>query len=167
MQMEDEEQEYKSRSQIKREFQELKDLVKEMIELPDWHLDRLPLTDRNRAEIVEARDMSRSALQRQLRYLVRRLEASQDIEELRIAVAEPPEVEKDEAPEAIEPADEIEEQAAALIASDNDVLGEFIDAHPEFDHRKLRRFVRQARKERDASDAPGPAAHELADFLRK
>ena len=30
--MEDDEQEYKSRSQIKREFQELKDLAREMIE---------------------------------------------------------------------------------------------------------------------------------------
>jgi ribosome-associated protein len=165
--MEDDEQEYKSRSQIKREFQELKDLVREMIELPDWHLDRLPLTERNRIEIVEARDLNRSALQRQLRYLVRRIEASEDVDALRSAVAEPPELEKDDAQGAIEEADAIEEQAAALVAGDNDVLGEFIDAHPRFNHRTLRRFVRAARKEHErGSDGPGQAAKQLADFLR-
>lgn len=162
--MNEDEKEQKSRSQLKREFNDLKDLVKEMVELPDWHLDRIPMSDRNRAELEEARSLSRSALQRQLRYLVRRIEASEDLEALREAVAEPPAQEADE-PEV---PDVIEEQTAALIAGDNDVLGEFIDAHPEFDHRKLRRFVRAARKENENSaDGPRPAARQLADFLRK
>jgi ribosome-associated protein len=159
--MDSEEQEEKSRSQIKREFRELKELVKELIELPDWHLDRIPLTERNRAEIVTARDLSRSALQRQLRYLVRRIEGSEDISAIRSAVDDPPAIpDDDEAPS------EVEEQAAELIAGDNDLLGRFIDDHPELDHRKLRRLLRAARKERKRGpEAPRTAAQELVEYL--
>lgn len=161
--MDSEEEEQKSRSQTKREFRELKELVKELIDLPSGHLDRIPLTERNRHEIEAARDLSRSALQRQLRYLVRRIEAGEDVAAIWSAVTDPPPLPaEDEAP------DEAERQAGELISGDNDVLGRFIDEHPEFDHRKLRRFVRNARKEsKSGLDGPHTAAQELVEYLRQ
>lgn len=192
--MESEEEDQKSRSQVKREFRELKELVKELVDLPDDHLRRMPLSPRNLEEIVTARDLSRAALQRQLRYLVRRIEKSDDdIEAIRSALDGPldhtgvsgptdaPDDVSGDAPvdapvDAMgEPSQDVgaaepephELWAAELIAGDDQLLGAFVEQHPDVEHRKLRRLVRNARKEQQRAKGKPGAAPKLVAFLHR
>lgn len=168
--MESEEEVQKSRSQVKREFQELKELVKQLVELPADHLRRLPLSQRNLDEILAAQDLSRSALQRQLRYLVRRIEKTDDVAAIQSAFDGPiPDRPVDSGADEAEPQEPEPQEvwAEALIAGDDEVLGEFIEEHPDVDHRKLRKLVRRAMKEKERGKAKPTAAPKLVAFLRR
>ena len=68
--MSDSDQEEKrSKSQIKREFQGLKKLGTQLVALSEGNLQHIPLSDKTRAAVVAARSMTRGALQRQYRFL--------------------------------------------------------------------------------------------------
>ena len=79
-------QDEKSRSQLKREFHELKDLGKRLAGLPEGQLRAIPLSESARDAVVAARRMKRGALQRQYRYLSSLL-AEEDLASIRAALA--------------------------------------------------------------------------------
>ncbi len=139
--MEPEDEEYKSRSQQKRDYEEVKDLVSQLIDLPAQKLKLIPLADSVRADIREAGKMSKSALNRQIRFIASRLD-DEDVAAIRTALVEGP-----KAPEAKAP-DEAQLLGEALVAGDNDVLSDFIEKRPGIDVQRLRQLVRNAKKER-------------------
>lgn len=168
-----EEEDQRSRSQVKRDFREIKEMVKQLIELPPHHLRRMPLSQRNIDEVVAARDLTRSALQRQLRYLVRRIEQTDDVAAIRSALDGPIPDASDSPDDSVHddsepPKAELHELwAEELIAGDDQVLGVFIEDHPEVEHRKLRRLVRSARKEKQRSEVKATTAvTKLVAFLQ-
>ena len=65
----DTQQDEKSRSQVKREFRELKDLGKQLASLSKGQLRALPLSEDTRHALLAAKEMTRGALQRQYRHL--------------------------------------------------------------------------------------------------
>ena len=73
-----EREERKSRSQVKREFGELKDLGKQLVGLSRGQLQGIPLSQGMREAVLAARGMARGALQRQLRH-VSSLMAEEDV----------------------------------------------------------------------------------------
>src|SRR5687767_8921130 len=77
----------KSKTQIKREVLELKDLGKEIVGLPEKILQKLPLSESFFEAILAARSMNRGALQRQLRYIAGMV-PNEDVDAIRKALAE-------------------------------------------------------------------------------
>ena len=59
----------KSRSQVKRDFRELKDLGIRLAGLPKGQLRAIPLSEKTLEAVLAAQGMARNALQRHYRYL--------------------------------------------------------------------------------------------------
>jgi ribosomal 50S subunit-associated protein YjgA (DUF615 family) len=83
--IEDSQQDKKSRSQIKREFRELKDLGIEPAGLSKGQLRAIPLSEGTLEAVLAAKGMTRTALQRQYRYLSSLL-AKEDVAAIRAAL---------------------------------------------------------------------------------
>lgn len=58
--------EFKSKSEVKRELQELKDLGRELISLPVKDLNKLNLTERLMEAVLKAQPMTHGALKREI-----------------------------------------------------------------------------------------------------
>ena len=79
-------QDGKSRSQVKREFRALKDLGIQLAGLSKGELRALPLSEETRAALLAAKGMTRTALQRQYRYLSSLLAKEEDLAAVRAAL---------------------------------------------------------------------------------
>src|SRR5688572_11015376 len=77
----------KSKTQVKREVLELKDLGKQLVELPEKELRKLPLPESLLEAVLEAKGFSRGALQRQLRFIAG-LVPEEDADAIRQALEE-------------------------------------------------------------------------------
>ena len=158
------EEERKSRSQLKREHQELKDLAAELVALSSGRLASIPLSERARRAVVAARPMDRAELKRQIGHLANFLE-HEDVDTIRDVLAgELPPAEAEAEAEA--GPTEAERWRDALIEGDDDSLMDFVEAHPEFDRQQLRQLVRKARKERERGKPPG-SAQKLLEHLQE
>ena len=76
----------KSRSQLKRDYQALKDLGIRLARLSKGQLSAIPLSEETRAAVLAAQGMSRNALPRHYRYLAS-LMAEEDVVAIRAAMA--------------------------------------------------------------------------------
>jgi len=144
--------ERKSKSQIKREMQALRDLGKRLVELPPASLERVSLDDRTRDAIIAARAMKREARRRQLSYiggLLRREDAEQ-IEQTLERISRPHR-------EQVRARHQIEQWRDRLLAGDNDVIDEIARRLPRFDRQRLRQLVRNAIREREQEKPPKSA----------
>lgn len=154
-------QDEKSRSQVKREFRELKRLGVELSGMSKGQLRAMPLSEGTRAALLAAKEMKRTALQRQYRYLSSLL-AEEDIDAIRAALASElqPHVEE------VALLHEAERWRDTLLAGDEAQLGEFVQRCPECDRTHLRRLVRNAIKERSL-DKPPASARLLLRYVRQ
>jgi ribosome-associated protein len=80
-------QDGKSRSQVKREFRALKDLGMQLAGLSKGELRAMPLSEETRDAVLAAKGMTRTALQRQYRYLSSLLAKEEDLAAIRAALA--------------------------------------------------------------------------------
>lgn len=78
-------QDEKSRTQVKREFRELKKLGIRLAGLSRKQLQAMPLSEATRDALLAAKGMTRGALQRQYRY-VSSLLAKEDVAAVRAAL---------------------------------------------------------------------------------
>jgi len=76
----------KSRSQIKRDFGELKDLGIKLAGLSKGQLRAIPLSEKTREAVLATQGMARNALQRHYRYLSSLL-AEEDVAAIRAALS--------------------------------------------------------------------------------
>jgi ribosome-associated protein len=153
--------EEKSRSQIKREFRELKNLGKQLVCLPEGSLRALPLSERTRDAILAAKTMTRTALQRQLRYLSSLL-SEEDVISIRVALERRLQPHADEVA-ALHQAERWRED---LLSGDDDLLSTLVEQHPGCDRQHLRQLVRNARKERELGK-PARSARQLFRYLKR
>ena len=84
--MKNSQQDEKSRSQIKREFRELKTLGIQLAGLSKGQLRAMPLSEDTRDALLAAKGMTRTALQRQYRYLSSLLAKEEDVAAIRAAL---------------------------------------------------------------------------------
>ncbi len=145
-------EEKKSKSQVKREMQALRDLGKDLIELPETSLGKLSLSERVHDAVVAAKGFKREALRRQIQHIGVLLR-DEDIELIRRqldGVAKPHR-------EAVQAFHQIEQWRDALIAGDLNLLEELIIRFQGIDRQHLRQLIRNARRERDANKPPKSA----------
>lgn len=160
----DEEQldEGKSKSQIKRELHELQELGRRLTELKPAQLDKLPLTDKLRRALDEAhRHTARGALKRHLSF-VGKLMRDQDIEAIQAYVDR-----LDSSSQAhAQHFHNIERWRDRLVSGDPAQQEAFIAEYPETDRQNLRNLVRQAQKEA-AENKPPAAARKIFKLVRE
>ena len=150
----------KSRSQVKREFRELKDLGIQLSGLPKGQLRAIPLSAKTREAVLASHGMARNALQRHYRYLSSLL-AEEDVAAIRAALtgAGQPHV-KD-----VAKLHEAEQWRDKLLSADETQLAEFVGRYPECDRTHVRLLVRNAEKDLKL-DKPPKSARELFRYLR-
>jgi len=141
-----------NKEQLKREIEELKKLVLQLIALPASKLEGISLGDITRTAVVAARSMERTALKRQIKYIVGQIRAD-DValigRELYL-LAQPHK-------EEVKAFHETEHWRDALIGGDDGLLNELVQRFPLADRQHLRQLVRNARKEREQGKTPKAA----------
>ncbi len=151
----------KSRSQVKRDFRELKDLGIKLAGLSKGQLRSIPLSEKTREAMLATHGMARNALQRHYRYLSSLL-AEEDVAAIRtaLAVALRPHVRD------VAILHEAEQWRDKLLSADERQLAAFVERFPECDRTRVRLLVRNAQKELDL-DKPPSSARQLFQYVRR
>lgn len=147
-----------SKSQLKREVQVRRDLVKCLVALPSDKLAVLSLADDVREALLAAKKMERGALVRQLRYvtgLMGAVDAALVARELQ-AVTAPHRRE-------VQAFQEVVRWRDSLLAGDEGLADELVSRF-DADRQRLRLLVRNAIKEREQNKPP-KSARQLFRYL--
>lgn len=150
-----------SKSQRKRDALALQALADELARLSPTELDAVPLPDALRDAVVAARELSRGAYRRQVRYLGRLLR-DVDSSPIRSAV---------DARRGASHADKarlkrLERWRVRLVEEGDPAVAELLEEYPGADAQQLRQLLRNARKEHE-SGRPPRSYRQLFRFLRE
>jgi ribosome-associated protein len=150
----------KSKSRLKRELRALQHLGRDLVDLPEKTLVKLPLSEQTVGAIREARPLRRGARQRQLRYIGGLL-AREDAAAIDRALQDI----SRSAREATQRFHEVEKWRDELLAGGEAAIDHVIARAPGAERQRLRRLVRNARKEQLANRPP-KSARLLFQYLR-
>ncbi len=157
----DNDEEWISKSQRKRECHQLQDLGSKLVNLPQADLDNIPLGDDLRQAIHEAKRIKqRGALKRQLQF-IGKLMRNSDAEAIRAAyqrVTNPFQ-------EDIKQFHQLEQWRERLLRDGDDALESLLQEYPQADRQHIRQLIRSADKEKKANKPP-KAARELFQYLK-
>jgi len=151
---------YKSKSQAKREAESLQDMGRELVGLSRERIMKMDLPDDLRSAVLEAQRISaHGALRRQMQYIgkVMRGVEAEDIASQLAALRGESDVAKAQF-------HALERWRDRLLADEN-ALTEWLGRHPGADAQKLRQLIRNARKEAELGKPPR-SSRELFRFLR-
>ena len=151
-----------SKTQRKREMHALQVLGEELVTLPDSQLAQIPLPERLREAVRDARKMTkRGALARQRQY-IGRLMREIDAEPVREAV------EKIRARERSQHMifHQAERWRDRIIDEGDEAIEQLIQAYPDADRQQLRSLLLKSRRERDGDQLPA-AARALFKYVRE
>ncbi|MCW8962284.1 MAG: DUF615 domain-containing protein [Gammaproteobacteria bacterium] len=153
--------EEKSKSEIKRELEALKDLGRELLDLPARQLLQVPLDDTTHTAIVDAHGMKKGALKRQLRYIGGLLK-NEDAAAIRA------ELDRLQQPhrQQVRAHHEVEQWRDSLIAGDDSVLPDLASRFADLDRQYLMQLVRNARKEQQ-QEKPPKSARVIFQYLKE
>jgi len=149
-----------SRSQLKREMQELQALGERIIALDPAVRARLPLSDDMREAVEETgRVRSHEGRRRHMQY-VGKVMRKEDREAIRAAFEEidNEHVQRNAAFHRLE-------QERDRLIDDDEALEPFIDAHPHVDRQTLRQLIRNARSEKQRGK-PSASSRKLFQLIR-
>jgi ribosome-associated protein len=148
-----EETEGRGRGKRKRETHAITDLGVALTQLGPEKVDALPLPDRLRDAIAEARRLTSFGAQRRQTLFIGKLMRKLD-EDALAAVRSLVDVDRSRAALETAALHRVERWRDALVAEDA-ALQRWLDEHPATDAQQLRALVRQARKDAKAAPAPG------------
>lgn len=148
----DDEEYYVSKSDIKRELQELKDLGKELVELPIKDLDKLNLSERLYEQVVKAHGMKLGALKRQVGF-IGGLMVDEEHQEIKQHLDKIRQAHNGETKQF----HQIEGWRDQLLAGDNEVMTVLRNQFERFDIQHVRQLVRNANKETTQNKPPKSA----------
>lgn len=144
-----------SRSMEKREALDVLALAKELAALPARELDRVPLSEALRTQVLEAQRITANvAHKRQVQFLAKQMRKHDDeLPAIRTAL-EAPKAERRRAASALH---RIEEWRDKLVRDGDDAINELLAAMPNADRQQLRQLVRTAKAEALAGKPPSAA----------
>lgn len=150
-----------SKSQKKRDAEALQKLGVQLVALPQGKLDTLPLTDKLRLAILEAKTIKSHGAMRRQAQLIGKLMRTADSEGIQSAY------------EAIIAEDSsqtaafhvLEQWRDRLILDNKEALTAFIEEYPDVDVQMLRQLLKKAIDEKAGGKPPG-AGKALFRFLR-
>lgn len=150
-----------SKSQRKREANELLDLGKLLIGMPDSRLARMPLDDDLRREIEFARSIKAHGAKKRQVMTVGKMLRLREVDELLEAVQDLND--KDRKMNARH--HHVEAWRDVLLSGDDQALTELLEKSPEINAQTLRQLIRNAHKEVSLSKPPA-SARKLFKLLR-
>ncbi|CAM3755816.1 ribosome biogenesis factor YjgA [Rheinheimera salexigens] len=155
------EEEGKSKSQIKREMHALQDLGEELVALSPAARAKLPLDEEllDALELADRLSKKREALRRHIQF-IGRLMRDRDLAELERGLA----VLRNTNQAATRQFHRIEQLRDRML-EDNDVVTEFIAEHPSVNTQQLRQLIRNAKKEQEKQQPP-KAYRELFQLIK-
>ena len=158
----DDDIEYVSKSEIKREMHALKDMGARLMVMKPSMLDKLPLNERLRNALDESKRIkSHNARKRHLGF-IGKLMQDQDIEPIEQFLARL----DSSSEEYNRHFHQLERWRDRLIAEGQPALTEYLDKFPAADHQHIRQLVRNAKKEAELEKPPA-AARKLFKYLRE
>lgn len=153
----------KSKSQLKREMQELQELGKQMLELSTEQLNTLPITDTLQRAILEShRIRQHEARRRHLQYIGKVIRQEEDIDTIRRAI-EAFHAGSEEHTRRLHLAERWRDR---LINEGDSALGEFVEYCPVADVQHLRNLARNARRDLQKEKNTGQSK-KLFRYLRE
>lgn len=158
---EDEEIIWVSKSEIKRDAEELKRLGAELVDLGKNSLDKIPLDERLRNEIELAQRIKKEGRRRQLQ-LIGKLLRSIDVEPIRIALDKL----KNRHNQQVALFHKLEMLRDRLIDEGDEAMTDVIALYPQADRQQLRSMIRNAQKEK-AGNKPPKSARQIFQYLRE
>lgn len=158
---EDEEIIWVSKSEIKRDAEELKRLGTELIELSKNELERIPLDEPLRDAVELAQRIRKEARRRQVQ-LIGKLLRSRDVEPIRLALDKL----KNRHNQQVALFHKLEGIRDRLIGQGDDAMAEVLTLYPQADRQQLRSLIRNAQKEK-AANKPPKSARLIFQYLRE
>lgn len=142
----------KSKTQIKKELQALRDLGRKLMDLPQRDLDKLDLPKDIHEAVTEAQSMSKGALKRQTGFIGGLLaEADHEAIERRLTQLGQPHQGQ------VKAFHQLENWRDRLLSGDDTVYGELIAEFEDFDIQHVRQLVRNAAREAQQNKPPKSA----------
>lgn len=158
---EDEEIIWVSKSEIKRDAEELKRLGGELVELGKNSLDKIPLDEDLRAAIELAQKIKKEGRRRQMQ-LIGKMLRSRDEEPIRTALDKL----KNRHNQQVALFHKLEVLRDRLVEQGDDVIPEVFNLYPDADRQQLRAMIRNAQKEK-ATNKPPKAYRQIFQYLRE
>jgi len=150
-----------SKSEIKRDAEELKRLGLEMVELGKNALDKIPLDEELRAAIELAQKIKKEGRRRQLQ-LIGKMLRNRDVEPIRQALDKL----KNRHNQQVALFHKLEALRDRLIEEGDDAVPEVLKLWPQADRQQLRSLIRNAKKEKEGNKAP-KSARLIFQYLRE
>ncbi|WP_252176848.1 ribosome biogenesis factor YjgA [Endozoicomonas sp. 4G] len=153
---------YVSKSELKRDMDELKAIGARLMDMKPGVLDKLPLNERLREALDESKRIkSHNARKRHLGF-IGKLMRDQELEPIQKYL------------ESLDSTSEeynrrfhqLERWRDRLINEGHEVLTEYLEKYPEADHQHIRQLVRNAQKEAK-QEKPPAASRKLFKYLRE
>ncbi|WP_437613436.1 ribosome biogenesis factor YjgA [Erwinia sp. V71] len=158
---EDEEIIWVSKSEIKRDAEELKRLGAEIIDLGKNSLDKIPLDEELRDAVELAQKIKKEARRRQLQLIGKMLRA-RDVEPIRQALDKL----KNRHNQQVSLFHKLEALRDRLVEKGDDAVPEVLNLYPDADRQQLRTMIRNAQKEK-AANKPPKAYRQIFQYLRE
>jgi len=136
------EDEFKSKSEIKRELLDLKDLGKELIALPVKDLNKLNLTERLMDAVLKAQPMTHGALKREIGR-VGKIMVDEEYEQIQENLKKIKQAHNGE----VKQFHQLELWRDELIAGDKEVMNVLVSTFEGLDIQYVRQLIRNAQKE--------------------
>ncbi|BCQ36750.1 MULTISPECIES: ribosome biogenesis factor YjgA [Erwiniaceae] len=158
---EDDEIIWVSKSEIKRDAEELKRLGAELVELGKNSLDKIPLDEDLRAAIELAQKIKKEGRRRQMQ-LIGKMLRSRDEEPIRTALDKL----KNRHNQQVALFHKLEVLRDRLVEQGDDAVPEVLNLYPHADRQQLRAMIRNAQKEK-ATNKPPKAYRQIFQYLRE
>ncbi|MCS3433720.1 ribosome biogenesis factor YjgA [Klebsiella sp. BIGb0407] len=150
-----------SKSEIKRDAEELKRLGVELVELGKNALEKMPLDDDLRAAIELAQKIKKEGRRRQLQ-LIGKMMRSRDVEPIRQALDKL----KNRHNQQVSLFHKLEALRDRLVDEGDEAISEVLRLYPEADRQQLRVLIRNAQKEK-AANKPPKSYRQIFSYLRE
>lgn len=158
---EDDEIIWVSKSEIKRDAEELKRLGAELVELGKNSLDKIPLDEDLRAAIELAQKIKKEGRRRQMQ-LIGKMLRSRDEAPIRTALDKL----KNRHNQQVALFHKLEVLRDRLVEQGDDAVPEVLNLYPHADRQQLRAMIRNAQKEK-ATNKPPKAYRQIFQYLRE
>ncbi|OQP31851.1 MULTISPECIES: ribosome biogenesis factor YjgA [Pantoea] len=158
---EDEEIIWVSKSEIKRDAEELKRLGAELVDLGKNALEKIPLDEELLAAIELAQRIKKEGRRRQLQLIGKMLRA-RDVDPIRQALDKL----KNRHNQQVALFHKLEALRDRLIDQGDEAMNEVITLYPHADRQQLRSMIRNAQKEK-AGNKPPKSSRQIFQYLRE
>ncbi|MCS2152075.1 ribosome-associated protein [Scandinavium goeteborgense] len=150
-----------SKSEIKRDAEELKDLGAEIVELGKNALDKIPLDDDLRAAVELAQRIKKEGRRRQMQ-LIGKMLRQRDVDPIRQALDKL----KNRHNQQVALFHKLEQLRDRLVDEGDDVVVEVLNLWPDADRQQLRSLIRNAKKEKEGNKPP-KSSRLIFQYLRE